>query len=529
MPSRDHARRPARGVRRCTGGIRRLGALADQSKWRESLCELAELMGGGTGRPRQDGKSCRGKSGDSKGGGPDRARRAGDGVERLLCRSFRNPGWRPRADPLPQLVMAWFANSMLNLPVSEGQEPFPSFEMRCSVRSELQRCGIDRIMPKLEALRHHLIDNEVERYRSHDERDGEILTREYDRKMLKDLRNPQDVFNGLMRSVQGTKAQDFFLSVMRHLMLIKDDGDRRIRYFQLINSLVRAVVLDGQAGVDRDFSSVIDVTVRRVLGKLEETELLEQARAKIAELEGRIVHLQRDKESMAHELADRDGGLVGHLKQQVAQSEEKLRVSRHNTNTLQVELTTLREESNQDQEQMLIWLRVLFKLLADQIGPDAALELLNALGPNMQALVALLDTEFERVKTIRILEGRHGKKAHGNGVNESHFSDDETAEGFDDADEEAEVHLADKIAFGNDQGRQKSFAASRKEIVSGSAFVDAEDERVNAHIEARLIEEETVGLKCVAVPFDADCDCETVSATTQGLLAPQCAQPRLLV
>ncbi|CAG8768523.1 11408_t:CDS:2, partial [Gigaspora rosea] len=64
----------------------------------------------------------------------------------------------------------------------------------------------------------------------------------------------------ILASVQGTRAYDFFLSAMQHLLLIRDDGEARTKYFQLIDSLVTQVVLD-RHGLDQDWSQSVGLTV----------------------------------------------------------------------------------------------------------------------------------------------------------------------------------------------------------------------------------------------------------------------------
>jgi cytokinesis protein len=435
-----------------------------------------------------------------------------------------------------QLYTVILINVLLKVPpdaVSRGGDltrVVQTLEMRASVRLELQRCGVDRILNKLPSLGHSMVDREVQNYRDLEEEDRLQLTREYNRKLLKDLKNPQDVFNGLMANISGTKAQEFLLGILRQLMLIKDDGDRRLRHFQLVNELVRAVVHDG-TGVDRDFSSVIDVSVQRILSKLEETELLEQAREENRDLKSRIIQLQRAKESMTAELAARDDGLVGQLKVQLADAETKLRVSRENGETMTTRIGELEEEI----EYLKIELEGLYELLRETKSVEEILVRGKISDPDRRDFLANLETERERRKTIRILEGRHrkgGKKGAvaANGTAQSHFSDEEDDAGAEDAEdaEDGKVMVADKVALPEAKAKEKALAGNgRRKVVSGSQFEDAADERVKAHIEAQLASDELVSLASQLPSGKGHRLTElrffTVAASTKRITSSQCS------
>ncbi len=376
-------------------------------------------------------------------------------------------------------------------PKSDSEGFDHGFEVRVGVRLELEASGVETVIQKLSLLNNPLINGEVQTYREIQEEDNRLATREYDRTILRSLKNPQDVFNGIMKNVSGTKTQETFLGIMRYLMLIKDDGDRRERHFELVQMLVRAAVMDGKDGIDRDFNSVVSRTVQQCLSKLDESHLLEQAREDNKDIKSRIIKLQRDKETMAAQLAERDGGLVGELQAQLAQTEEKLKISRGLAEKTKTDMDEIRLRYQEDVEILDNDSHELYTMLLetgkldDVVGED----------DYRRELVARLEAQFERRKTIKILEGRHKKVAGGKKAEngESHFSEDDTDEAGEEDVENGKVLVADKIALSAHQGREKAVGDKRQEkVISGSQFMDAEDERVRAHIESRLALEEDI-------------------------------------
>ena len=63
---------------------------------------------------------------------------------------------------------------------------------------------------------------------------------------------PEDVFKMLRALTSGTPAGPHFLSVMQHLLLIRDDFFARPQYFKLVDKCVSQIVLH-RGGLDPDF------------------------------------------------------------------------------------------------------------------------------------------------------------------------------------------------------------------------------------------------------------------------------------
>ncbi|KAF7238670.1 hypothetical protein EYD10_14675 [Varanus komodoensis] len=62
-----------------------------------------------------------------------------------------------------------------------------------------------------------------------------------------------DVYNMVWNSVKDTSAEGYFLSILQHLLLIRNDNFIRPLYFKLIEECISQIVLH-RNGVDPDFS-----------------------------------------------------------------------------------------------------------------------------------------------------------------------------------------------------------------------------------------------------------------------------------
>lgn len=53
-----------------------------------------------------------------------------------------------------------------------------------------------------------------------------------------DLANREELFEVLRTSVKGTKAEEYLLSILQYLMLVRDDHIVRPKYYRLVADVV---------------------------------------------------------------------------------------------------------------------------------------------------------------------------------------------------------------------------------------------------------------------------------------------------
>lgn len=56
-----------------------------------------------------------------------------------------------------------------------------------------------------------------------------------------DLANRDELFEVLRQSVKGTKAEDYLLSILQYLMLVRDDHIVRPKYYRLVADVITQV------------------------------------------------------------------------------------------------------------------------------------------------------------------------------------------------------------------------------------------------------------------------------------------------
>ena len=406
---------------------------------------------------------------------------------------------------LVQLSNLFLVNGLLTVRSKRLPADTTGLNQRMHIRIELVQAGVEAIFPKLLALNNQLINQEIRTYNELREEDVKEQRHRLNNDALQSLGNGPEIFQGLMSQMKGSPAETYFISILRHFTLIENEPEHRSKYYQLINMLVAGITMDGQMGTDRDFTAQAGVTVQTMFSRFETEANLDTAMQQIDELEKKVGRLERRKVELEEELGEANGGLVGNLKTQLTQMEERLRVSRNNANSLEEDQERMRQESVSDAQELRLDVYEMIEMLVETERFDDVINKVGRYRKDRVALVAKYEEQQERARTIRQLEGKHATpKRSDTGL--SGFDSDSRGASDDGDMFEAEVRRADKVTVGSAR-RKTSFAAGMPRIIkptsmersSGSQFVDADDDNVKAHIEERLMNEEQVSPICVHI------------------------------
>ncbi|KAG1949890.1 protein diaphanous [Pimephales promelas] len=125
-------------------------------------------------------------------------------------------------------------------------------DFRLHIRNEFMRCGLREILPSLNTIKNDALDIQLKVFEEHKEEDMIEFSHR-----LEDIRSELDdigdVFNVLYCSVKDTSAESHFLSILQHLLLVRNDYFTRPQYFKIIEECVSQIVLH-RCGTDPDFT-----------------------------------------------------------------------------------------------------------------------------------------------------------------------------------------------------------------------------------------------------------------------------------
>ncbi|XP_062831658.1 protein diaphanous homolog 3 isoform X2 [Anolis carolinensis] len=194
-------------------------------------------------------------------------------------------------------------------------------DFRLHIRNEFMRCGLKEQLPQLKCINNDALDIQLRVFSEHKEEDMiEFSHRLGD--IRSELDEANDVYNVLWNTIKNTSAEGSFLSILQHLLLIRNDHCIRPLYFKLIEECISQIVLH-RSGIDPDFSyrkrldvdfsHILDVCIeQKKIEELEdkasdfskkfENEFLahQETKAQLQKIEEKISHLDADQRVHKH-------------------------------------------------------------------------------------------------------------------------------------------------------------------------------------------------------------------------------------
>ncbi|XP_026103874.1 protein diaphanous homolog 2-like isoform X2 [Carassius auratus] len=200
-------------------------------------------------------------------------------------------------------------------------------DFRIHLRNEFLRCGLKKILPELKETEE--LDIQLKVFNENKEEDSIELSHRLD-----DIRAEMDdmgeVYHLLSNMVKDTGSEPYFLSILQHLLLIRNDYYIRPQYYKVIEECVSQIVLH-RNGMDPDFAY-------RERLEVDFSLLVDQCvdKAKVEESEQRAAEFSKkfDEEFSARQEAQAE----------LQKQEEKIKELESQINTLQAQLISERDK-----------------------------------------------------------------------------------------------------------------------------------------------------------------------------------------
>ena len=360
--------------------------------------------------------------------------------------------------------------------LASGLTSHPDVRARVSLRTQLETAGLLRVFEKIKTWNDRITHERISEYEQDAEGDRADLQSEQDQVMMSSFRSPEDVFRALLHMTSGTKASSYLFNALRHLLLIKEQGDEKIRYFQLIDQLITSIVMNDTPELGSDFSQAFGISVSHLVGKFVEQEKMDASIQEIKGLKASLAKAVREKMDLSEEISKGDEGMVGDLKTQVADLEDRLRKSRAATETVMDQMEGMKRDYESRLDNLQLYIDELFKMLLQTSHLEEVAGMTE--GPiDRRRMIHDLREKWERKRTIEKLEGKGRRRKDATEIN----GDEESEGDVEGEDDEVEVLTADKVSVMQVNGGRDLQTLSR------SQFADAEDEWVRSHIEASLV------------------------------------------
>ncbi|XP_059377645.1 protein diaphanous homolog 2-like [Carassius carassius] len=194
-------------------------------------------------------------------------------------------------------------------------------DFRIHLRNEFLRCGLKKILPELKETEE--LDIQLKVFNENKEEDSIELSHRLD-----DIRAEMDdmgeVYHLLSNMVKDTGSEPYFLSILQHLLLIRNDYYTRPQYYKVIEECVSQIVLH-RNGMDPDFAyrERLDVDFSLLVDQCVDKAKVEESVQRAAEYSKKF-----DEEFSARQEAQAE----------LQKQEEKIKELESQINTLQAQV-----------------------------------------------------------------------------------------------------------------------------------------------------------------------------------------------
>uniref|UniRef100_A0A2K6TJ15 Protein diaphanous homolog 1 n=1 Tax=Saimiri boliviensis boliviensis TaxID=39432 RepID=A0A2K6TJ15_SAIBB len=165
--------------------------------------------------------------------------------------------------------------------------PAEELDFRVHIRSELMRLGLHQVLQDLREIENDDMKVQLNVFDEQGEEDSFDL-----KGRLDDIRMEMDdfseVFQILLNTVKDSKAEPHFLSILQHLLLVRNDYEARPQYYKLIEECISQIVLH-KNGADPDFKCRhLQIEIEGLIDQMIDKTKVEKSEAKAAELEKKL-------------------------------------------------------------------------------------------------------------------------------------------------------------------------------------------------------------------------------------------------
>ncbi|XP_029297184.1 protein diaphanous homolog 1 isoform X2 [Cottoperca gobio] len=231
---------------------------------------------------------------------------------------------------------------LINALISRGEE----LDFRIHIRSELLRLGLRDLLTEVRMIENEELRVQLTVFDEQAEDDSEDLKARLDDIRI-EMDDVREVFDILVNTVKDSKGETHFLSVMQHLLLIRNDYLARPQYYKLIDECIAQIVLH-RNGADPDFKCRnLSLNIEGLIDNMVDQTKVETSQAKATELEKKLDAELTARHELQVELKKLEGDYEQKL-QDLSQEKEQLATSKldreKENQGLQQQLSTLQQQ-----------------------------------------------------------------------------------------------------------------------------------------------------------------------------------------
>ncbi|XP_052277095.1 protein diaphanous homolog 2-like isoform X2 [Dreissena polymorpha] len=160
-------------------------------------------------------------------------------------------------------------------------------DFRCHLRNEFMRTGLIDLLPTLDTPGDNELQTHLSIFHEHTDEDYDEFSHRYENARI-EFDDPEQCFQLINNTVRDTVAGPYFLSILQHLLCVRDDLYARPQFYKLIEECVTQIVLH-RNGFDPDFRKPrFEIDVNYLLDNLTEKSKFEDNEVSIVEINSKL-------------------------------------------------------------------------------------------------------------------------------------------------------------------------------------------------------------------------------------------------
>ncbi|CAL8354942.1 unnamed protein product [Merluccius merluccius] len=185
----------------------------------------------------------------------------------------------------PSVALKGGCMQLINALISRGEE----LDFRIHIRSELLRLGLRELLMDVRTIENEELRVQLSVFDEQAEDDSdELKARLDDIRFEMEYPSTWEVFEILFNTVKDSKAEGHFLSLLQHLLLVRNDYMARPQYYKLMDECIAQVVLH-RNGADPDFKCrILRLDIEGLIDNMVDQTKVETSEAKATELEKKL-------------------------------------------------------------------------------------------------------------------------------------------------------------------------------------------------------------------------------------------------
>ncbi|PWY83035.1 FH2-domain-containing protein [Aspergillus heteromorphus CBS 117.55] len=403
---------------------------------------------------------------------------------------------------MENLLMEYAVSTMLLINMLVDA-PESDLQLRCHIRAQFTSCGIKRLMTKMEGFQYEVIDKQIERFRENEAIDYEDLLQRESSSMkdsiegeVKDMSDPMQITDAIASRIQGSRAHDYFLSAMQHMLLIRENsGEDGLRMYQLVDAMLSYVAMDRRLP-DLDLRQGLTFTVQSLLDRLHTDSEARQAFDESLEARQIAEAALAERDEMKAQIELGADGLVKKLQKQIEEQTGIIELQRRREEAIRAELADVQRLRAQELQRNELETRELYLMLRDAQDIAASNAKKNNLAEadpshmrgilDRERLLGRLEMQLERTKTQFKLEGKvWGQHVTSDRLRELREQMDGDAEPNDDFEEQARQNVP---ALGSVYRKKRHVPGMERDDLEGQGQGQVDENGEIVYEKARLVD-----------------------------------------